>query len=83
MTATIDTHIGARIKERRRLTGMSQEKLGEVLGVSFQQVQKFENGKNRIAASQLFKVADALGVEIGVFFEGATSAWSKGRKVTR
>lgn len=70
MAADIESRIGARIKERRRAAGLSQEKLGVALGVTFQQVQKFENGKNRIAASQLFTVAGALGVEVADFFVG-------------
>lgn len=70
MSAREEAHIGARIKSRRRLVGLSQEKLGEALGVTFQQVQKFENGRNRISASQLFVVAGALGVEIEFFFQG-------------
>ena len=66
----IDAHVGARVRLRRMLIGMSQEKLGELLGVTFQQIQKYETGMNRISASRLWDIADALGVAISFFFEG-------------
>lgn len=66
----MEARIGARIRKARKAAKLSQEKLGVALGVTFQQVQKFENGKNRIAASQLFIVAGALGVSVGYFFRG-------------
>ena len=58
----VDVHVGSRIRMRRQLIGMSQEKLGELLGITFQQVQKYENGKNRISAGRLYEVAKALGL---------------------
>ncbi len=65
----IDIHVGSRVRLRRMLVGMSQEKLGEKLGLTFQQVQKYEKGTNRIGASRLFTIANILGVEVQFFFE--------------
>ncbi|MEO5335556.1 MAG: helix-turn-helix domain-containing protein [Magnetospirillum sp. WYHS-4] len=62
--------MGTRIRERRVGLRISQTKLGEAIGVTFQQIQKYENGANRIGSSNLFKVARALGVEVSFFFEG-------------
>lgn len=64
----IDCHVGARIRRRRVELGMSQEKLGEALGLTFQQVQKYERGANRVGASRLYDMGRILGVEIGWFF---------------
>jgi transcriptional regulator with XRE-family HTH domain len=66
-----DRHVGARVRMRRILMTMSQEKLGEALGVTFQQVQKYEKGVNRISASRLQQIAETLGVTPAYFFEGA------------
>lgn len=66
----IDVHIGSRIRARRLETGLSQTKVGAAYGVSFQQFQKAENGSNRISASQLWLIAQALKVPVGYFFEG-------------
>ena len=65
----IDVHVGGRVRLRRTLLGMSQEKLGEALGLTFQQVQKYERGVNRIGASRLFDIARVLDVPIGFFFD--------------
>ena len=65
----IDVHVGARVRLRRTLLGLSQEKLGEALGLTFQQVQKYERGVNRIGASRLFDLARVLDVPIGFFFD--------------
>jgi transcriptional regulator with XRE-family HTH domain len=67
----IDKHVGARLRMRRLMLGMSQEALGRALGLTFQQVQKYEKGANRIGASRLRHIAQALQVPIGFFFEGA------------
>lgn len=67
----IDAQVGTRVRLRRMLIGMSQEKLGELLGLTFQQVQKYEKGVNRIGAGRLFHVAQILGVPIDYFYEGA------------
>lgn len=66
---TIDHYVGSRVKMRRRLIGMSQEKLAEQIGVAFQQVQKYEKGTNRIGASRLMKIAEVLGVAPAYFFQ--------------
>ena len=67
----IDVHVGSRVRLKRTLDKMSQEKLGEALGVTFQQVQKYEKGTNRIGASPMQQIAQTLGVPISFFFEGA------------
>ena len=67
----IDVHVGSRVKLRRQIMGLSQEKLGEALGVTFQQVQKYERGTNRISASRMQAMSDTLQVPIGYFFENA------------
>ena len=70
----IDAHVGTRVRLRRMLLGMSQEKLGEHLGLTFQQVQKYEKGTNRIGASRLQQIAHILQVPVAFFFEGAPHA---------
>ena len=65
----IDVHVGSRIRMRRQIVSMSQEKLGELLGITFQQVQKYEKGSNRISASRLYYAAKILGVPVQAFFE--------------
>jgi transcriptional regulator with XRE-family HTH domain len=67
----IDKHVGSRVRMRRMMVGMSQEKLGEKLGITFQQIQKYEKGTNRIGASRLQQIALVLAVPVGFFFEGA------------
>ena len=67
----IDKHVGSRVRMRRMMVSMSQEKLGEKLGITFQQIQKYEKGTNRIGASRLQQIASVLGVPVGFFFEGA------------
>jgi transcriptional regulator with XRE-family HTH domain len=66
----IDRHVGTRIRGRRVGLRISQTKLGQSIGVTFQQIQKYESGTNRVGASNLFKIAKALGVEVAFFFEG-------------
>jgi len=66
----IDVHVGTRVRMRRMLLGISQEKLGEALGLTFQQVQKYEKGTNRIGASRLQQIAKTLNVPPSFFFEG-------------
>jgi transcriptional regulator with XRE-family HTH domain len=65
----VDVHVGSRVRLRRMLLGMSQEKLGEHLGLTFQQIQKYEKGINRIGASRLFDLAKVLGVPVQFFYE--------------
>ncbi len=66
----IDVYVGGRVRMRRMLVGMSQEKLGESLGLTFQQVQKYEKGANRIGASRLYQIAHVLGVPVEFFYDG-------------
>ncbi len=66
-----DRHVGARVRMRRMMLGMSQEKLGNALGLTFQQVQKYEKGANRIGASRLQQIAHILQVSVSFLFEGA------------
>ncbi len=67
--AYVDAHVGDRIRVRRTLLGMNQEKLGDVLGLTFQQVQKYEKGANRVSASRLFEFAKILNVPASYFFD--------------
>ncbi len=69
----IDRHVGTRIRGRRVGLRISQTKLGQSIGVTFQQIQKYESGTNRVGASNLFKIAKALSVEVAFFFEGMGS----------
>ncbi|ODT02825.1 MAG: transcriptional regulator [Mesorhizobium sp. SCN 65-20] len=66
-----DVHVGGRIRLRRNMLGMSQEKLGESLGITFQQIQKYEKGTNRVGASRLQAIASILSVPVAFFFEDA------------
>ena len=65
----VDKYVGSRVRMRRIMLGMSQEKLGEALGLTFQQVQKYEKGTNRIGASRLQNISSVLGMPVGFFFE--------------
>ena len=65
----IDVHVGQRVRLRRILLGMSQEKLGSSLGLTFQQIQKYESGANRIGSSRLYKLSKTLDVHISFFFQ--------------
>lgn len=67
----IDIHVGSRIRLRRNMMGMSQEKLGELLGITFQQIQKYEKGSNRVGASRLQAISSILNVPVAFFFEDA------------
>jgi transcriptional regulator with XRE-family HTH domain len=67
----IDKHVGSRVRMRRVLIGMSQEKLGEALGITFQQIQKYEKGTNRIGASRMQQISTVMGVPVSYFFEDA------------
>ncbi len=67
----VDIHVGTRVRYRRMIIGMSQEKLGEKMNLTFQQIQKYEKGTNRIGASRLFQLSKILEVPIGYFFEDA------------
>jgi transcriptional regulator with XRE-family HTH domain len=65
-----DRHVGARMRERRMMLGLTQHQMAEVIGVTYQQAHKYEKGINRVAAGHLYHIARALGVEVGYFFEG-------------
>lgn len=67
----IDKYVGSRVRMRRMMLGMSQEKLGNALGLTFQQVQKYEKGTNRIGASRLQQISNILQVPVSFFFDGA------------
>lgn len=68
---SLDEHIGARLRQRRALLGMTQEKLADAVGITFQQVQKYENGANRISAGRLFEFSAILEVPVDYFYDGA------------
>ncbi len=70
MAHPVDVHVGKRIRHRRWLIGMTQQQLAEQVGIKFQQIQKYETGANRVSASRLWDIADALGVPVSFFFEG-------------
>ena len=70
MTHPVDVHVGKRIRHRRWLVGMTQQQLAEHVGIKFQQIQKYETGANRVSASRLWDIADALDVQVSFFFEG-------------
>lgn len=72
----VDVHVGSRIRLRRTLMGMSQERLGDALGLTFQQVQKYERGVNRVGASRLFDLSRILDVPIGFFYDNMPDAAS-------
>ena len=74
----IDKHVGSRVRMRRMMVGMSQEKLGEHLGITFQQIQKYEKGTNRIGASRLQQISTVMGVPVAFFFEGAPTVGPEG-----
>ena len=66
----VDLHVGAQLRLARKVRGMSQEALAEKLGITFQQVQKYERGSNRVSASKLYEIAGALQAQVSYFFEG-------------
>ena len=79
----IDIHVGTRVRLRRTLLGMSQEKLGDALGLTFQQVQKYERGANRIGASRLYDLSRVLDVPVSFFFDGTPSGDATTTSMTR
>jgi transcriptional regulator with XRE-family HTH domain len=66
----VDRHVGARMRERRVMLGLTQQQMAELIGVTYQQAHKYERGINRVAAGRLYSLAQALGVEVGYFYEG-------------
>lgn len=73
MRHPVDVHVGKRIRHRRWMVGMTQQQLGDIVGIKFQQIQKYETGMNRVSASRLWDIAQALDVSISFFFEGFES----------
>ena len=69
----VDRYVGARMRERRIMLGLTQQQMAELIGVTYQQAHKYEKGINRVAAGRLYNIAQALGVEVGYFFEGLES----------
>ena len=74
MKHPVDVHVGKRIRHRRWMVGMTQQQLGEDVGIKFQQIQKYETGMNRVSASRLWDIAAALNVSVNFFFEGLEEA---------
>ena len=72
MANTVDLHVGMRLRQRRRLLGYTQQKLADEVNIRFQQIQKYESGANRISASRLWSLSNALEVPVSFFFEGLT-----------
>lgn len=70
MKHPVDVHVGKRIRHRRWMVGMTQQQLAERVGIKFQQIQKYETGMNRVSASRLWDIAEALSVPVAFFFEG-------------
>ena len=70
MAHLVDVHVGKRIRQRRWLIGMTQQKLADMVGIKFQQIQKYETGANRVSASRLWDIGEAMGVPVAFFFEG-------------
>ncbi len=70
MAHPVDLHVGKRIRQRRWLVGMTQQQLAEQVGIKFQQIQKYETGANRVSASRLWDISEAMDVSVNFFFEG-------------
>ena len=74
MRHPVDVHVGKRVRHRRWMVGMTQQQLAERVGIKFQQIQKYETGMNRISASRLWDISEALGVPVSFFFDGLGEA---------
>lgn len=74
MAHKVDVHVGKRIRQRRWLIGMTQQKLADLVGIKFQQIQKYETGANRVSASRLWDIGAAMGVPAAFFFDGIEGA---------
>ena len=77
-TLDIDRHVGARIRERRIMLGLTQQQLADLIGVTYQQAHKYERGINRVSAGRLFEVAQVLGVPVSYFFDGLEQGSERG-----
>lgn len=73
MKHPVDIHVGKRIRHRRWMVGMTQQQLAEKVGIKFQQIQKYETGMNRVSASRLWDISDAMGNDVSFFFEGLSN----------
>ena len=78
MKHPVDAHVGKRIRHRRWMVGMTQQQLADRVGIKFQQIQKYETGMNRVSASRLWDIAEALTVPVSFFFEGLSENDAKG-----
>jgi len=83
MAHPVDVHVGKRVRHRRWLVGMTQQQLAEKVGIKFQQIQKYETGANRVSASRLWDIADALDVPVAFFFEGIAESQQGGASTPR
>lgn len=81
MKHPVDVHVGKRVRHRRWMVGMTQQQLADKVGIKFQQIQKYETGMNRISASRLWDISEALGVPISFFFEGLASRNPVGEEI--
>ncbi len=79
MKHPVDVHVGKRVRHRRWMVGMTQQQLAEKVGIKFQQIQKYETGMNRVSASRLWDIAEALEVSVSFFFDGLEDAESAAR----
>ena len=70
MKHPVDVHVGQRVRQRRWMVGMTQQQLGNKVGIKFQQIQKYETGANRVSASRLWDIGEAMGVPVAFFFDG-------------
>jgi len=77
MPHIVDIHVGKRIRQRRWLIGMTQQQLGDKVGIKFQQIQKYETGANRVSASRLWDIAETLDVPVTFFFDGLSPSQEK------
>lgn len=77
MKHPVDVYVGKRVRQRRWMVGMTQQQLAEKVGIKFQQIQKYETGMNRVSASRLWDISEALGVKISFFFDGLEGSDSK------
>ena len=82
MKHPVDVHVGQRVRQRRWMVGMTQQQLGNKVGIKFQQIQKYETGMNRVSASRLWDISEALDVPIRFFFEGLDDAEAEQAKET-
>ena len=78
MAHPVDVHVGKRVRHRRWLIGMTQQQLAEKVGIKFQQIQKYETGANRVSASRLWDIAEAMEVPVSFFFDGLDAAEKPG-----